>query len=127
MTRRSLLVFLATAMAACSSSSSGDTPSRQRDLITAEEIAALNVATAFDVVRQLRPEFLRSRGTMSLRETGGEFAVVYLNGMRMGGPEQLHQIRASDVETIRYISATDATTRWGTGHTGGVIEVTVKS
>lgn len=126
MTRRSLLV-LATAMAACSSNPSGDTPSRQRDLITAEEIAAINVATAFDVVRQLRPEFLRSRGTMSLRETGGEYAVVYMNGMRMGGPEQLHQIRASDVETIRYISATDATTRWGTGHTGGVIEVTVKS
>ena len=128
MTRRSLLVLLAgLTLAACSGNRSSDSPTRQRDLISAEEIAALNVATAFDVVRQLRPEFLRTRGTMSLREAGGEYAVVYMNGMRLGGPDQLHQIRASDVHTIRYIGASDATTRWGTGHTGGVIEVTVKS
>jgi hypothetical protein len=27
------------------------------------------------------------------------------------------------VKEIRYISASDATTRWGTGHSGGVILV----
>lgn len=129
MTRRRTVVVLVAALTlgACASNSGGDSPSRQRDLITSAEIAELNVATAFDVVRQLRPEYLRSRGTMSIRESQGEYAVVYMNGMRLGGPEQLHQIRASDVQTIRYISASDATTRWGTGHTGGVIEVTVKS
>lgn len=129
MMRRSLLpVLAALAFAACASSGgTGSTSPRDRNLITAEEISALNVATAFDVVRQLRPEFLRSRGTMSMRQADSEYAIVYMNGMRLGGPEQLHQIRATDVQAIRYISAADATTRWGTGHTGGVIEVIVKS
>ncbi len=127
MRRSPFLVLAFLVFAACASNPGSDSPGRQRDVITAEEIAQLNVATAFDIVRQLRPEYLRSRGTMSLREGGSEYAVVYMNGMRLGGPEQLHQIRASDVQTIRYINASDATTRWGTGHTGGVIEVTVKS
>lgn len=131
MTRRSLLIIFAPIIiGACASASGGNgssTSPRDRNLITAEEIAGLNVATAFDIVRQLRPEFLRSRGTMSMRQADSEFAVVYMNGMRMGGPDQLHQIRATDVQAIRYISAADATTRWGTGHTGGVIEVVVKS
>lgn len=128
MLRRSLFTLLAGAiLAACSGNPGTDSPNRQRDLISPEEIAELNVSTAYDVVRQLRPEYLRSRGTMSLREAGGEYAVVYLNGMRLGGLDQLNSIRATDVQMIRYISASDATTRWGTGHTGGVIEVVVKS
>jgi hypothetical protein len=64
--RRTVLVLVAAlSLGACASNSSGNSSSRQRDLITAAEIAELNVATAFDVVRQLRPEFLRSRGTSS--------------------------------------------------------------
>jgi hypothetical protein len=38
----------------------------------------------------------------------------------------LQQIRAIDVQEIRYLSATEATTPYGTGHVGGVIEVTTR-
>jgi hypothetical protein len=127
MGRTIAILALTMAIVGCSSRGAPDRPDRERHLITAQEIDELNLSTAYDVVRHLRPEFLRSRGTMSLRNTSGEFAVVYINGMRAGGLDQLNAIRANDVDTIRYISASDATTRWGTGHTGGVIEVTVKS
>jgi hypothetical protein len=50
-----------------------------------------------------------------------------MGGVRMGGLEELHSIRAADVESIRFINARDATTRWGTGHMGGVIEVLLRS
>lgn len=127
MLRHFTILALAFAVIGCSSRAAPDRPARQRHVITAQEIGDLNVSTAYDVVRQLRPEFLRSRGTSSVRQSGGDFAIVYINGMRAGGLDQLNGIRATDVDTIRYISAADATTRWGTGHAGGVIEVTVKS
>lgn len=123
------MLLLLPLTAACASSGSSGTRSagRDRDTLTAEEIAEANVGTAYEAVRQLRPEFLRTRGTMSMRDATNEYAVVYINGIRMGGPEQLNNVRAGDVSVIRYINASDATTRWGTGHAGGVIEVVVKS
>jgi hypothetical protein len=33
---------------------------------------------------------------------------------------------ANDIESTRYFSASDATTKWGTGYTGGAIEVTTR-
>jgi hypothetical protein len=52
--------------------------------------------------------------------------LVYVNGVRYGEPQTLRNLRVQEVEEIRFISATDATTRWGTGHTGGVIEVMLR-
>jgi hypothetical protein len=46
--------------------------------------------------------------------------------VRRGGPEALRQIRIQELEEIRFISATDATTRWGTDHAGGAIEVKLR-
>jgi hypothetical protein len=40
--------------------------------------------------------------------------------------EALRVVRITETEQIRFISATDATTRWGTGHMGGVIEVILR-
>ncbi len=126
--RITLAWFVALVMlAGCATRGAESGPRRDRDVITAEEIEEINVATAFDVIRQLRPEYLRSRGQMSLRDSEPEYAVVYLNGVKYGGLEQLRTIRAMDIAEIRYIGASDATTRWGTGHFGGVIEITVKT
>jgi hypothetical protein len=120
-------VLLAGMLAAACGSAPRNGPPRSRNVITAEEIAPLNVSTAWDIVQRLRPDYLRSRGSTSITRPSAQYAVVYVNGVRAGGLEQLRSIRAGDVETIRYISASDATTRWGTDHSGGVIEVTTKS
>ncbi len=120
------LVFLA----ACS----GSAPSQQqepggarpnRDLITREQIDANPSQDAFELVQRLRPDFLRERGAMSLTQ-GRALAVVYLDGVRRGGPDALKTIRSNEVQEIRFVSATDATTRWGTDHSGGAIEVKLR-
>ena len=49
--------------------------------------------------------------------------LVYVNEVRLGMVEDLRTIPTTQVQEIRYISATDATQRWGTGHSSGVIQV----
>jgi len=92
-------------------------------VITAEEIAQHDgLRTAYDVVRRLRPQFLRRRGVASLSAASEEI-VVYLDGIRTGGVEVLRNIDVATVREIRHINARDATTKYGTGHSQGVIEV----
>jgi hypothetical protein len=95
--------------------------------ITEAELAALDVATAYHAVERLRPDFLRGRGTVSVRSPQTALPVVYLAGVRQqGGPEALRQIRHRDVREIQYLKAADATTRYGTDHAGGAILVILR-
>lgn len=120
-------LVVALLLAACSTAPRAESQGRDRNLITAEDIAGINVMDAYEAVRQLRPEFLRARGSFSIRSAEGQYPVVYVGGVRYGELNQLRAIRANDVLSIRFIGAADATTRWGTGHAGGVIEVLLKS
>lgn len=51
---------------------------------------------------------------------------IYVDNVSYGNVESLSNINATQIKEIQYIKATDATTRWGTGHTGGVILVITK-
>lgn len=123
MTRRILCLALLAVLVGCASSANGRRSLQSRNVITTEEIEALNVSTAFEVIQQLRPHFLQGRGQSSIQDPGSSMPVVYVNGVRYGPPSVLQGIRAMDLREIRYLSASDATTRYGTGHVGGVIEV----
>jgi hypothetical protein len=103
-------------------------------LITEEEIATGSYQTALDIVQNLRPTMLRGRGATT-GVTGADASgyegsvagvVVYLEEVRLGGIESLRSIPAAGVKEIRFISARDATTRWGTGHPSGAIQVITK-
>jgi outer membrane cobalamin receptor len=129
MTIRILLVAVALSVAAAcgtspragSAGAAGD-----RNVILAEEISQVDNATALDVVQRLRPHFLQRRGPTSIRAEVSSYPVVYIDGLRRGDVNELRQIPAGTVERIEYISASDATTRWGTGHVAGVISVTTR-
>jgi hypothetical protein len=43
--------------------------------------------------------------------------------MARGGLSALDGMEIREIEEIRFISASDATTRYGTGYPGGIIEV----
>jgi len=123
--RISYLVLLALLVSACASSGRSRSLGA-RNVITRAEIESVNVSTAYEVVQQLRPHFLSPRGQTSIQDPGSSLPVVYVNGVRYGTPDALRSMRSMDVQEMRFLSASDATTRYGTGHVGGVIEVTTR-
>lgn len=112
-----LLLGAVAGLNACASSGGGgsDGPRRDANLITAEELAEYTTLTAHDVIRRLRPRWLRARG-------GGAPQLI-MDGARMGSLEGLSTISVADVESLRYMSAADATMRFGTNFPNGAIEV----
>jgi len=92
--------------------------------LTAADLALRHSDSAFEAVRALRPNWLRERGRTSLTRTTATQVVIYLDGTRVGGPDYLRQLRASDIDTMHYLNSSDATNRFGTGHVGGAILVT---
>jgi hypothetical protein len=107
---------------ACAGSGGGSGGS-SFDPITQAQMEELTVSNAHEAVQRLRPAWLRHRGAASLQDPTPSLPVVYVDGSRRGSIEELERISVSDVEEIRYLPARDATTRFGTGHAAGVIEV----
>lgn len=130
-----LTVGMAVALLAVSCASSG-TParsdsgrrqvSRDRSVLTQEEIAASSARDALNAVQLLRPDWLRTRGSTSMRDITPAGVVVYVDGQRYGEAQSLEQFRIGSFKAIRYYSGTEATNRWGTGHAGGVIYLTTR-
>ena len=89
------------------------------NLITEAEISASAVQNALEAVQNLRPSMMRPR-------PGGGPVMLYLDNVKMMDLNVLSTVPAARIQEIRYISAQDATTRWGTGHASGVILVTTK-
>jgi hypothetical protein len=95
------------------------------NVITREMIESTKEPNTYNLVRNLRPDWLRKRG---VRGGGaGADVVVYLDGMRVGDPGYLQQIPTQDVKTIRHLSGPEADTRFGRGHEYGAILVSSRS
>jgi hypothetical protein len=100
---------------------------RNPDLITAQEIAVAPEAarTALDLVKQLRPLWLQTRGPSSI-SLGTPAAQVYVDGMHRGGPDTLTDVHRESIREIRHLRGTDASQRYGLNHENGAILVTTK-
>lgn len=79
--------------------------------------------TAMSLIRRLRPGWLRARGPNSFNDPGAQFPRVYIDEVRHGELGTLYQIPVSEIYGIQFFSTSDATTRWGTGHPAGVINI----
>jgi len=95
-------------------------------VIGLQEIRASSVGNALELIQQARPVWLRSRGSTSLRDAQPTLPVVYLGEMSYGSLENLRDFELQAIQEIRFIDARSATTRFGTGHTGGVIQVILR-
>jgi outer membrane cobalamin receptor len=123
--RLACLALFLVLVPACASS--GDSESRRSsDVITRDDVVETTAQDAWDVVNRLQPRWLQSRGRVSIQSERAGEPVVYVDGIRFGGVTSLRQIHVDAIEEIRRISAADATTRFGTGHAGGVIMVTTR-
>ena len=139
MRRISTLVVSLALVAGCASAGGGaGGKTVDRNVITADEIHGSSATNAYDVVARLRPQFLRTRGTIptggmtSRNDAGstqeGQLAgtvqiAVYLDDTVLGSLDALKQIEAASIQEIRYYNASDATTKWGAGNSAGAIQV----
>jgi hypothetical protein len=113
---------------ACQSAPGGGTaPRTGGSVIAQEELEALPALTVLQAIERLRPSWLRGRVTTVRGATRARyFAYVFVDRVPTGDLEVLGRMNAMDVREIRFLSASDATTRYGTGYPGGIIEVFTK-
>ncbi len=128
-------IVLAVSLGACGASAPGppdappapptDDVAYLPDEISREEILRRGAPdpTAYALIRRLRPTWLLARGQTSLTNAATAFPVVYVDGIHRGGLMTLHQIAPNQIKRMEFIGPGDATTRWGTGHRSGAINV----
>ena len=92
-------------------------------LLTPEQLDATNSSTVYDAVAKLRPEWLQSRGPISVTDATPTLPSVYLGGNRLGTVEALRAFAVNEIGTVRYWDAGRASARFGMGHPRGVIEL----
>ncbi|MBX9927449.1 MAG: hypothetical protein K2X99_00920 [Gemmatimonadaceae bacterium] len=123
------------ALAVGTAAGAQDAPKKKkgdRNRLTTDDIAEVtSVATnAYDVVNQLRPQWLRPPvGLTASSNAGGEGGgaksiVVYIDDMRQQGLDDLRTVRFSVLAELRYLDQNRALIMRGPGHEAGAIEVT---
>lgn len=95
--------------------------------ITEQEIVKSNAINAYEAIQRLRSNFLSYRGETSFYASRAKLMpTVYVDDQRYGEITTLESIPAGQVASIRLYRAWEATTKYGTGNTGGVIAVTTR-
>ncbi|HYW07747.1 MAG TPA: hypothetical protein VE913_12365 [Longimicrobium sp.] len=89
--------------------------------LTPQEMQNAVYSDVYAAVETLRPSWLREY-TTSL-QGGPERVQVYLDGMKLGGPEMLRGISATSVGHLEFLSAIEASQRYGLNHGAGAILV----
>ncbi len=134
---RCAALVLALVVSACASSSDapfgeeGGTATRaargNSRLITRGELNEREGDSAYEVVESLNRRWLQADARGRTIGVGGPvFARVVVDGTPRGALYELHRMSASAIESMRFISASDATTKYGTGYPGGAIEVIMR-
>lgn len=130
------VAFVALAAAACQQTSV-TTPPRparsagQRDEVTQKEIQPLlpELSSAYDIVKRLRPAMLLNRTVTGVEPTARVVPNelpglhVHIDDSRVGPVDLLQTVPAQAVSSIRWLSPSEASTKYGNGHTTGVIAV----
>jgi len=122
-----LIAGLLTACGTGTSSRSGG----EMNVVTRQELQEFPELTVFEFVRQWRPTWLRARrGDINIgAQTGlasdlrSERGIrVYMDGTYQSeGTSFLNRIFVPEIQEMRWLSASDASQRFGTGHSSGAI------
>jgi hypothetical protein len=120
---RTLLVFaLLVTVGACQGGRRAR-PSGDPDLILRHQVMEGAYSNALDVVRALHPNWLVKRAPSGRNNTGNNPIWVFVDGNRYGDISWLRNVPAGTIGSIRRIDGIAATTRWGTGHSEGVLYI----
>ncbi len=97
------LVLITALLSGCSTVTTGGSYDRNR--LTAEDIASLDVSTVYEVVQRLRPRWLEVRSSRGM-ETETRI-VVFLHRTYLGGPDELRRLGVDTAEWLEYRSGSD--------------------
>ena len=109
------LLTLLGGLACASAGGEGSTGTRRGD-ITREELETVSVDDAMEAISLLRPQWMRGRSSA---------ATIVINGQR-STRDRLATVPVGSIVRIAFMSAADATTRFGTGFFEGAIVVTLR-
>ena len=99
---------------------------RNSSVLAEEEFASSTALDVYALVQEFRPNWLHTRGPVSIMDpTAGDLR-VFLNGVKTGDVNRLREMRVSEVRELRFLNAGEAQMRYGLGNSGGVIEVWTK-
>ena len=128
---RTLLAWLVAGVAspACGHVQSANPVASQQSVGTHNLLGESDLQSAFDrslydTIQRLRPMFLRSR-QVATPSTSPEPVHVFVDGAKAEGLEALKLIAPRAVKEVRFYEPQDANVRFGTGHHGGLIAVTL--
>ena len=103
-------------------------PKSSSTLITEDDVDKVraSAANAFDVVRLLRPRWLRQTPTMLPPRQGSSSSQVqdlhvYVNDHEMGGLDFLKSLPAEQIYTLRFLSVTEIGARYGPSSGPGIV------
>ena len=106
---------------ALESSSISAVPPPTSTILSEQQISATVATTAFDAIARLRPIALNGGGPRA------KDPIVYMNGARLGGVDELTRISASELAEIRFLNPIEAAAMFGsTPRSAGAILLTSK-
>ncbi len=120
---RFLLVWLFVGIAACGSGRGFPGGRSSSRTISRAQIRPLQDRSTYDLILYLRPRWLEARLHATPADPNPRYAHVYVDDFTYGPIESLHNFPSDAIEQIDFLSALDATTRYGVGYMGGIIRV----
>ena len=116
------LCIAAMAVAGCAANRGARGPSTNTNLITQQEIEDSHQPNLFDVVRALRPMWLRQI-TATVQSSQDIGVTVYVDNQRVGSVDVLREMPPTNAVSLHYYSASEAQSHFGLGNLHGVIQV----
>lgn len=106
-----VLLLLALSVGACATTG-GSGGGSSSDVLTGEELIASRHNDLLGALQNLRPSWIRGRGTNSVNYSSE--VVVFLNGNPYGTVSDLRSIPVDAVLDVQFMSASEAGARYGT-------------
>ncbi len=126
--RIATVILLAIGLSACATTDGKKTEKVRysRDHINAAEINTSNANNAHELVKALRPNWLRGVGASSFKYNEVAYPIVYVDKIKMGAMDNLASISTVNILKIEHIKGSETALRFGQGHHGGIILITLK-
>ena len=93
------------------------------DVVSQEELVASGGTSLYDALVRTRRNFFMSRGLTSINNPPADAMLVFRDGAIMRTLNVLSMLRATDVRSVRRISATETYHRYGRSVSVGGLEV----